>query len=333
MLGKNAQQPPSSPLVSLILPIYKVEEYLAVCLDSIVSQDFSGEYEAILVNDKSPDNCGAICADYITRYPTIFRYYEATKNQGVSVCRNIGLDMTNGEYFMFVDPDDILPRNTLTSLYGAAMEEGADIVKGNNTILNNSRESAANFNCKRKRLIRNKDILTTLLLHDEVRGHPWGKLFNSARLKHYRFTPGVLMAQDLLYCAEVFSKAETLALIEDNVYIYRIRENGSKGRKFITGSYLFWLDSVEKAGSFGETKTQVMARTNLMVRTLEQLAGESRYLPKEKRKEVTKELKRRIRKWNITFRNLLFTSDSGHLPKVLYRYLKMNLIARLWAYR
>ncbi len=92
-------------LISIIVPVYKAEQYLHQCIDSILSQTLQ-DFELILVDDGSPDNCGAICDEYLTidkRVKVVHKF-----NGGVSSARNTGLAQANGEWICFVDSDDIL---------------------------------------------------------------------------------------------------------------------------------------------------------------------------------------------------------------------------------
>lgn len=101
------------PLVSVILPIYKVEKYLRVCIDSLLSQDYPS-YEIILVDDGSPDSCGLICDEYAAKYTFVQVVHQS--NAGVSAARNAGMRMAKGDYICFVDPDDWVDPDYLTIL-------------------------------------------------------------------------------------------------------------------------------------------------------------------------------------------------------------------------
>lgn len=112
----------SAPYISLIIPIYNVEKYLRECLDSILNWTFTN-WEAILVDDGSPDHSGAICDEYAskdTRFTVIHK-----QNEGVSVARNVGLDIAKGEWCWFVDSDDVIDSNTLVN---NSILENKDIV-------------------------------------------------------------------------------------------------------------------------------------------------------------------------------------------------------------
>ncbi len=99
--------------VSIIVPIYKVEKYLRECLDSIISQTYEN-LQIILVDDGSPDNCGAICDEYAKRDDRIVVLH--CENGGLSVARNRGYEVCKGEYVLFVDSDDYLEKNAVEVL-------------------------------------------------------------------------------------------------------------------------------------------------------------------------------------------------------------------------
>ena len=103
----------NSPLVSIIVPVYNVEQYLRQCVDSILSQTFS-DFELILVDDGSPDNCGAICDKYAEKDNRIIVIHK--ENGGVSSARNSALDIATGEYIIFVDSDDTVNDSYVSEL-------------------------------------------------------------------------------------------------------------------------------------------------------------------------------------------------------------------------
>jgi len=111
------------PAISIIVPVYKVEAYLARCVDSILDQSFR-DFELILVDDGSPDNCGAICEEYARKDSRIHVIHQ--ENGGLSAARNAGIDWafenSNSQWLTFVDSDDWLHREYLNVLYRAVMQ-------------------------------------------------------------------------------------------------------------------------------------------------------------------------------------------------------------------
>ncbi len=320
-------QPGNELILTIIVPVFNVAPYVEQGLASIASQHFEHACEILLIDDCSTDSSLEICRKFVEEdQESGFRILQNPTNQGVSVTRNRGLDEARGRYFMFFDPDDLLPQNALSALYNAAEEFAVDIVKGNNTIFNESTETTARYNVGQTRSIDRDQILTTFFEHDKLRGHPWGKLFRRSRFGSYRFPVGVRMAQDLVYCSEVFSQASSLVLLDQNVYRYRNRGSGSTGSKFESGSYIDWLDSVEDCARFASSTEHRRAHKNLLVRTMAQITRECRKLPVEQARHVLEVIEGRGGKWNVRLLSLIFRDRLG--ARSISRYLKMRLAMR-----
>ena len=118
-----------NPKVSIIVPIYNVEKYLAECLESILSQTFT-EYECILVDDHSPDRCPDICDEYVKKDKRI-KVIHKKKNEGLPQARKTGFDESIGNYILFIDSDDWIEQKMVERLYSLAMIENCDIVHCN----------------------------------------------------------------------------------------------------------------------------------------------------------------------------------------------------------
>lgn len=116
----------SNPLISVIVPVYKVEKYLHNCINSILNQSYSN-WELILVNDGSPDTCPQICDEYAAKDSRIMVIHKV--NGGVAAARNAALDVCQGSYISFLDSDDFWHRDYLTILLNIALHYSADIVQ------------------------------------------------------------------------------------------------------------------------------------------------------------------------------------------------------------
>lgn len=114
------------PLISVIVPIYKVENYLQRCVDSIRNQTYT-DLEIILVDDGSPDNCGFMCDNYAKEDKRIKVVHKM--NGGLSDARNAGIEIATGEYIVFVDSDDWLDLDMIEILYNLLIETDADIAE------------------------------------------------------------------------------------------------------------------------------------------------------------------------------------------------------------
>lgn len=114
------------PLISIIMPIYNADKFLAKSLDSILNQSFQ-EYELILLNDGSKDNSSAIAKEYAQRDKRIT--FIDKENEGVSKTRNRGIDICQGKYVMFVDSDDIIYEISLERVTEALLDFNPDFLK------------------------------------------------------------------------------------------------------------------------------------------------------------------------------------------------------------
>ena len=114
------------PLVTVIVPVYKVEPYLTRCLDSLCRQSLK-DIEILLIDDASPDGCGVICDAYAAKDPR-FTVIHNEKNQGLSVARNIGIEHATADYLMFVDSDDWVHEDFCKDSYECAAHYQADLV-------------------------------------------------------------------------------------------------------------------------------------------------------------------------------------------------------------
>jgi glycosyltransferase involved in cell wall biosynthesis len=112
--------------LSIIVPVYNVAPYLRKCVDSLLAQDIS-DYEIILVDDGSPDECPQICDEYSTKYSNIKVVHQV--NAGLSAARNSGVSIAEGDYILFVDSDDYLQPNTLGTLLEQAEGDDLDVLR------------------------------------------------------------------------------------------------------------------------------------------------------------------------------------------------------------
>ena len=115
------------PKISIIVPVYNVEQYLNQCVESIVGQTYQN-LEIILVDDGSPDSCPKMCEDWANNDKRIQVIHKL--NGGLSDARNAGIDVASGEYLMFVDSDDFIAANMVMDLYALLNRTNADIACG-----------------------------------------------------------------------------------------------------------------------------------------------------------------------------------------------------------
>lgn len=114
------------PKFSLIVPVYKVEEYLPKCIESVLSQK-NQDFELLLIDDGSPDNCGKICDDYAAKYPGKISVIHQP-NGGAGAARNHGIRLSKGEYILFLDSDDSIAEDLLSDLADVIEKQAVDLI-------------------------------------------------------------------------------------------------------------------------------------------------------------------------------------------------------------
>ena len=238
-----------SELITIIVPVYRVEEYLARCVDSILAQTYK-HLEIILVDDGSPDNSGTICDSYAQHDDRISVIHK--QNGGLSDARNAGIDRANGSYLTFLDSDDWIPEEYIMYLYGLLKEAESDIslcnfLKTTSEILPVSTESEIIT------VLTNNEVLEKYTdLGDEF--HPQmvmacGKLFKVELFKTIRFPVGRLH-EDEFTTYKLFYYAKKTVLSTRPLYYYWQRDDSIMGLGFKTKNKLDYLDALAERACF-----------------------------------------------------------------------------------
>lgn len=208
-----------APLVSIIVPVYKVEEYLHQCVDSIINQTYRN-LEIILIDDGSPDRCPEICDEYAARDNRIKVIHKF--NGGLSEARNHGLELASGEYIMFVDSDDYVDIRIVETLIEAIDASSADIAMcGRNDMRTTSISSNCNFESD---VVLDKKSLMALILRDKIGSQAWAKLFKKEQFKNLRFPIGRLY-EDIGTTYLAFNKCNRMVYISRPLYYYRLNQS------------------------------------------------------------------------------------------------------------
>ena len=211
-------------LISIIVPIYNVENYLRMCLDSIQNQTYQN-FECLLINDGSPDNSPDICREYVAK-DARFHYFEK-ENGGLSSARNFGIERSTGAYLTFVDSDDWLEHDALDRLYGALRKEGADISIGRYNCYDESRCQYLFYDSNPDdslEVIDGKEIIGREAV-EEMRNGNWTvaylKLFKRELLENLPFPLGKI-AEDTYWTWKVLLRASRVVYLNSYIYWYRI---------------------------------------------------------------------------------------------------------------
>lgn len=202
------------PLLSIIVPIYKVEKFIHECINSILSQGIN-DYELILIDDGSPDSSGEICEEYAKHCSNIIVIHK--KNGGLSSARNAGIDIAKGTYITFIDSDDCIDLNTYKYNLKRIIDSDADFIQF--PIVNKWTSKDENFLCMPENEIVSNQPLRELA-NQNLSGSVWNKIYKRDLIKDLRFRVGALH-EDLLYILDVCQICKNVIISNKGKYLYR----------------------------------------------------------------------------------------------------------------
>ena len=215
-------------MVSIVIPVYNVAEYLPQCLDSLSKQDYVGEMEIILVDDGSTDSSSSICKEFCNAHPRTRLIRQ--ENKGLSEARNAGIMAASGDWLFFLDSDDWLAPNALSTLLSFAETHSSDIVVGSfyyaydNHLLYDDR----GFDSKEPFVLNREDAMRELLQQRYFKNFAWGKLYRTESAQKHPFRPGVYF-EDAFWQHLMIDEAQRVGVFPKPLYYYRQRNDSISG--------------------------------------------------------------------------------------------------------
>ena len=265
-----------TPLISIIVPVYKSEAYLPILVDSIQNQDFK-DWELILVDDGSPDNSGILCdrlADKDNRIVAIHK-----KNSGISSACNVGLDITRGSWILFCDHDDYLTPDSLTILSEAAKEPDVDMIAASYIRYRES-ELQEDLQPGERKIISAQQYFDESCEFPDIRFNEyylWNKLLKSSIIKtnNLHFKEDIHYYQDVLFAYQyLFCCKRNVYCLDKPIYVYFKRNTGesssitnkynpkkSPGRLY---SQILIYESFKDSPSFSSTKADEFLKNSIL---------------------------------------------------------------------
>lgn len=256
------------PLISVIVPIYKVEAYLERAVDSVLQQTYEN-LEVILVEDGSPDNCPQICDNYVEKDPRVRVIHK--ENGGLSDARNTGIAMAHGEYVAFLDSDDYIERQFISKMYHACIKTDSDIAicqyqtsakqenifdNSNYDLLEKKNSDSPIQSFSRRELLfrmyeeyhsRNTDFIVT-----------WNKLYKRKLWNNIRFPKGRIH-EDEATTYKIYDKCKRGIYIQEKLYVYYQAERSITRQHFGADRMDWFLALRERIAFFEESKENALA--------------------------------------------------------------------------
>ena len=237
------------PLVSIIVPVYKVEKYLRRCLNSIVDQTYL-KTEVLLVDDGSPDHCGEICDEYSAKYTNITVIHQ--ENQGQAAARNHAAIKATGDYIAFIDSDDYVESDYVEYLMGLVRQYNADIAIGGFRYLYEGTECPPRKAESVELLMSTEEALNRLNYTKGYGAAPWAKLYRRQLILDHPFPEGQIY-EDLAVLYRIFCDADRVAYGNRVIY-YWLQRAGSTMRSEFSDRQMAALRATEDQIWFLEEK-------------------------------------------------------------------------------
>lgn len=217
----------NKPIISIIVPVYNVEQYLDRCVESILNQTFK-DFELILVDDGSPDDCPAICDEWAEKDSRIKVIHKP--NGGVSSARNAGLDLTSGEYVGFCDPDDKINERMYELMYQSVLDNEADCcICSYKSFKSNKELENSSFDKDNKLVLNDNEIIDYFLGKGKsFLGSIWNKLIHRDIVENLRFNETMAFGEDYCFALQTLLNCSRVTMLENcELYYYFIRENSA----------------------------------------------------------------------------------------------------------
>lgn len=212
-------------LVSIIIPIYNIENCLEHCLKSVKNQTYNN-IEVLLIDDGSTDGSGLIAENYAIK-DSRFKVFHVS-NGGVSKARNLGLEIANGEYLFFLDGDDYLPENSIEILSSNINDSIDMVIGGSYSVSDDKIDYYRVFKNNKQFSVKDNIGISTELGVVQV----WGILFRKSILQNIEFDEKYFVGEDLLLLNQVYIKCNKVKLISDIVYYYYLRSDSAYHQSF-----------------------------------------------------------------------------------------------------
>ena len=224
------------PKLSIIVPVYNVETYIKKCIESILSQTFK-DFEVIIIDDGSPDNCGLIIDEYAQKDSRIVPIHQL--NKGVSAARNEGLKVAKGEYIGFVDPDDWIEPEMYSILINSIESNHCDIASCSWMVNDSNGNETPHYIYLSSYVMTGDEYVNHLFdMPPSISGSTWNKLF-AKRIIQSEFSKEFSICEDNLFVAKCCVNCKKAIIIKEP--LYHVFERSDSATRMIPGRVVYGL--------------------------------------------------------------------------------------------
>lgn len=209
-------------LLSVIIPIYNVEQYIKECFDSLCKQP-GADIEYICIDDGSTDNSGKICDEYAKRDNRFVVIHHT--NKGVSAARNQGLLYARGSYLAYVDPDDFVSDEWYINIKECVQQTDCDILIFDYKIIKNNKKIDKQYKNESGK-INTKEFLYDIVDDQKIQSQLWQKVFKRELFDGIVFPTNVVCMEDYAVLHDIIEKSKNIYYMQNYLYFYRVRNDG-----------------------------------------------------------------------------------------------------------
>lgn len=324
---ERAKQPNTSPLISVIVPVYNVENYIRKCIQTLQNQTYRN-LEILLIDDGTPDGSGEICEDYARSDSRIRVFHKA--NGGLSDARNYGIERATGEYVVCVDSDDYVDADYVEYLWGMIEKTGCTMsICQHRTFYENG--SVKDNGAVGEAVISQQECIERMLYHDVIDTSAWAKLYKKSLFDCVKYPKGKLF-EDIGTTYALMLQCETIAVGYESKYNYVFHNNSIVNGSFspkkldmVEMTDRMAADVIKKYPDLSEaiTRRRVYARFSTLNQML--MITDSSYI--EQRRELIRFIKAHSR--DVLFDPRAPKRDKAAIVLLLFNY---RLYRRCWLY-
>lgn len=279
--------------ITIIIPVYNLEQYVSETITSALNQQFDGELEVIAIDDGSSDNSLSILRHFAEQDARL--HVISQKNAGVSVARNTGIENATGDYISFLDGDDILNPNAIRILFEGIQMDGITLASAGQVRINSQTQDITGR--RGEYIIRESDVILADILSEKFDISACAKLYIREKIGELRFCPGKRVNEDKYFLFQYLLKnGGRVACSQEKVYGYYIRP-GSVTNSPYSEKNLDMIDfsnRIEKEISEHKPELIALAKYNNMVTHLALLKSIIRSGVKKEQKRLYRDIKKKI---------------------------------------
>ena len=308
------------PLISIIVPVYKVNNYLNRCVTRLMNQSYTN-IEVILVDDGSPDDCASQCDEWMEKDDRISVIHKI--NGGLSDARNYGLKIADGEFISFIDSDDYISEDFYEALLSTALKHKSDIVECNVCKFFENGEYDEYHDDLDVNDYSASEGLSALIDEQIFHQHVWNKIYKRDVIRDVTFAVGK-QHEDVFWTYQIFGQAERITKINKTMYFYLQRESSIMGQRYnlrrldyLEGKWNRQL-YIEK----NHPELSQKAKLDLFGSCIYALQCVIKYMSGDEKRHAISVVREYKRKSHLTFKNI---KDAQGGMKKYYYLAKINL--------